>query len=82
MTIDRPSELARFHRFVQRHISTGTLLSPEEALDLWRLRNPLPNEFAENVEALRQALADMDAGDHGTPIEEPDRKFRRRHGLP
>jgi hypothetical protein len=82
MTIDPANELARFQQFIVDHLQKGEPLSPEEALDLWRLRNPNPNEFTASVEAVREALADMDAGDIGVPIQEFDREFRRRHGLP
>lgn len=44
--------------------------------------NPNPDDFADAVHALRDALADMEAGDCGVPLDEFDREFRRRHGLP
>jgi hypothetical protein len=82
MAIDPAAELARFQQFLAQHLQLGHALTPEEALDLWRLQNPCPDEFAKNVAGIREALADMDAGDHGVPFEEFDREFRRRHGLP
>lgn len=44
--------------------------------------NPLPTELHESVEALKQALTDMQAGDSGKPFDEFDRKFRKEHELP
>jgi len=82
MTIDPATELASFQQFIADRLKKGDALSPEEALDLWRLRNPNPDEFAESVHAVREALVDMDAGDCGVPLDEFDREFRRRHGLP
>jgi hypothetical protein len=82
MTIDPATEVAQFQQFLADHLQRGECLSPEEALDLWRVHNPHPHESADNVEALRQALADMDAGDRGIPLDEFDREFRRRHNLP
>jgi hypothetical protein len=81
MAIDPAAELARFQEFLAAHVKQGDSLSPEEALDLWRLQNPDPNEFADNVAAVREALADIDAGDQGVPFEEFDREFRRRHRI-
>jgi hypothetical protein len=57
-------------------------LSPEEALDLWRAEHPSPEEFAETVPAIRETLTDMEAGDTGTPLDEFDRQFRQKHGIP
>jgi hypothetical protein len=80
MSIDPTAELARFHEFIASHMAKGNRFSPEEALDLWRAENPSPDDAAETVQALRDALADMDVGDHGVPLEEFDRAFRRTHG--
>ena len=82
MSIDPTAELAQFQQFIVDHLQKGDALSPEEALDLWRLRHPNPDEFADSVLALREALADLDSGERGVPLEEFDREFRRRHGLP
>jgi hypothetical protein len=83
MAIDPTNELAHFQQFVADRLKEGTTLSPEEAVDLWRLQNPeADEEFPNNVAGIREALADMQAGDHGVPFEEFDREFRKRHGLP
>jgi hypothetical protein len=82
MAVDPAAELARFQEFVAHQVAKGLAITPEEALDLWRLDNPNPDDFGETVEALREALADIAARDRGVPLEEFDREFRRRHGLP
>ena len=43
-----------------------------------------PKTFEEEdvVEVLREGLAALQAGDRGVPLEEFDRDFRQRHGLP
>jgi hypothetical protein len=82
MSIEPAGELAAFQHFIRQRLEAGGSLSPEEALDLWRIENPLPAEQAETVAALREALAQLDAGDLGTPLDEFDRAFRREHGLP
>ena len=80
MSIDPSAELARFQQFIADHLHQGEALSPEEALDLWRAENPIADEFQDTVQALREALADMDE-DIGVPLEEFDRAFRGRRGL-
>jgi hypothetical protein len=80
MSIDPNRELARFQQFIAAHLNQGEALSPEEALDLWRAENPLSNELDSTVQALREALDEMDSVE-GTALDEFDRAFRKRHGL-
>jgi len=82
MTIDSAAEIVRFQRFITEHLDKGSNFSPEEALDLWRAENPRAEEFDDTVRAVREALADMEKGDRGVPLDEFDRAFRQRHGLP
>jgi hypothetical protein len=80
MTTCMPSELERFHQFLMRELTCGDrLLSPEEVLDRWRADHPVEDDAAETVAALREALADMEAGDRGQSLEDFDRTFRQRH---
>ena len=51
MAIDPTSELVRFQHFLGEKLKTGHDLSPEEALDLWRERNPSANEIEDTVTA-------------------------------
>jgi hypothetical protein len=82
MSTDANYELQSFHQFIGEQLNTGEVpLSPEEALDAWRMQHPSPEQYEEDVEALREALADMEAGDTGRPWEEFDREFRKRHNL-
>lgn len=41
----------------------------------------LPDEFAATVEALKEALAELEFGDKGQPAEEFFREFRAAWGL-
>jgi len=76
-------ELHQFHLFVGQKLAAGEALpSPEEALDEWRAANRSPEELADEVAAVREALDDMAQGDVGAPLSEFDRDFRQRHGLP
>lgn len=82
MSSHTEGELASFHRFVSdqlRQESGG--ISPEEALDLWRLQHPAADDLDETVSAVAEALQDMEAGDGGVTFEEFDREFRARHRL-
>jgi hypothetical protein len=78
------SELRQFHTFVATQLarSDGEDLSPEDVIDLWREQHPCSEDTASTVTALRAALADIEAGDLGIPLDEYDRQFRARHGLP
>ncbi len=40
MSVDRAAELARFQQFIADGLGKGESISPEEALDLWRVKNP------------------------------------------
>jgi hypothetical protein len=74
-------ELAEFHEFVGEQIRAGKELSPEEALDLWRDQHPdIAGEDA--TEEIREALADLAAGDRGISIEEFKREFRKQFPQP
>lgn len=77
------NELQDFHRFLAEKLAKGEEnLSPEEAVDQWRDLHSCPDKLAEDVTAVREALADMAAGDIGTDFEEFDRDFRATHNLP
>ena len=81
--MDAISELSQFHEFLGEQLANGgSQLSPEEALDVWRTAHPSAEAGANDYEAVRQALAAMDAGDTGIAFEEFDRRFRAKHELP
>jgi hypothetical protein len=75
-------ELGQFHCFIGEKLTNGkSNLSPEEALDEWRHLHPDPEDLAESVAAVREALADMHAGDRGRPVDEVLADIRMRLGL-
>jgi hypothetical protein len=83
MATGTQGELSCFHDFLSQKLTSGAAqLSPEEVLDLWRAEHPAADEYADNVAALKEALADMEAGDHGLPLEQFDSNFRQRHSIP
>jgi hypothetical protein len=82
MTAQGNSELAQFHQFVGQVLSSTPDLTPEEAMDLWRASHPQEDDFEETVLALKEAIAELEAGDIGQPAEEFLREFRAQRGLP
>ena len=76
-----PNELSNFHAFVGEQLARGEpSLSPEDVLDLWRDQHPDP-AMEDATEEIREALADMKAGDKGVPFEDFTREFRRRNNI-
>jgi hypothetical protein len=79
MATESIRDLEEFHRFVGQKLASGADdLSPEEALDEWRVLNPAPEALAESVAAIRRALADMRAGNHRRPAEAVLAEIRQR----
>jgi hypothetical protein len=71
MSIDSNAELRSFGAYIAELIESGKeVVSPEDALARWRMQNLSPEEFDEEVAAIREALDDMEAGDKGRPMEE------------
>ena len=82
MSTDTNCELSNFHQFIGQQLSSGQVsLSPEEAVELWRLQNRSPEEYQADLQAIREALADMEAGDEGVPLDVFRAEFRKRHNL-
>jgi hypothetical protein len=83
MSLPIQNELASFQQFIVQKLmnSSRANLSPEEALGLWREQYPGPEEDVETVAALREALADFNAGDRGVSFEDFDREFRKNNDL-
>lgn len=71
MSLQTPTRLERFHAFVAERIHGGNAaeLSPEEVLILWR-------EKEETLAAIREGLADMEAG-RTWPAEDVLRELRQ-----
>ncbi len=82
MSSNTESELASFYRFVGIKLNQQAAdLSPEDVLDQWRAEHPALDDENDDVIAVKQALADMEAGDLGRRWDEFDGEFRQRHGL-
>ncbi len=82
MGMEMSSDLFQFYDFLGVKLSQGDAdLSPEEVLDEWRTRHPLPEHLAVSVGDLRQALAEADRGE-GVPLAEVFDELRRNIPLP
>jgi hypothetical protein len=75
MNLTEPTGLESFHNFVGKQLASesAVLMSPEEALALWR-------EEQETLSAIREGLADIAAG-RTKSLGDFDRDFRERHGI-
>ena len=75
MNLSEPTGLESFHNFVGKQLASeaAVLMSPEEALALWRAEQ-------DTIAAIREGLEDVAAGPTKT-LAEFDRDFRQRHGI-
>jgi hypothetical protein len=74
-------QLAAFQQFAVQKVDAGEAGSLEELFDLWRLEHPTPEEQAEVREAIRQGLADIEAGRY-RPADEVMEELRAKYNLP
>ena len=74
-------QLAAFLQFAHQKVDAGEAETLEELFDLWRLEHPTPEEHAEVHEAIRQGLADIEAGRY-RPADEVMTELRAKYNLP
>jgi hypothetical protein len=74
-------QLDAFQRFAQEKVHAGEADSLEELFDLWRLEHPTSEEQADVHNAIRQGLADIEAG-HYRPADVVMDELRSKYGLP
>jgi hypothetical protein len=83
MATPAPSELLDFGQLVLNLVAAGEAgLSPEQALHRWKLENLSPHERDEDIAAIEEALADMAAGDRGTPVNDFLQQLDAKLGIP
>ena len=73
-------QLAAFQQFAHQKVDAGEANALEELFDLWRLEHPTAEEQAEIPEAIRQGLADIEAGRY-RPAEVVMEELRTKYGL-
>ncbi len=82
MSIDLANDLQAFLAFAQEQLASDSAkVTLDEALALWEYQNAPEAERQETLKAIQRGLDDMYAG-RTRSIEEFDREFRERHGLP
>lgn len=81
MATERANDLQAFRDFLDAKLSnSGGDLTPQECLELWEVENQTEEERGETLEAIRQGLADVDAG-RTRPAEDVIRELCRKHHL-
>jgi hypothetical protein len=74
-------ELHRFHRFAEEKLGNGgSDLTLYGLVDLWLIAQPSPERLHDDVQAVKAALRDLDAGDRGVPLEEHLQEMREKYG--
>lgn len=82
MATERVNDLRAFRDFADAKLSHGEgELTLDEALGLWDIENAPEDEKADAVNAVREALADMRAGDTGVPVRDFLAEIRRKYDL-
>lgn len=78
MSMQSPTDAESFYKFLGHTLTHGERETPPEALlRKWREQR----EHEETVEAVREGMADIEAGRFQT-LEDFDRGFRAKNGLP
>jgi hypothetical protein len=78
---ERANDARAFRDFLDANLGGDESLTLYEYLDLWDFENSTNEAKEETLRAIQQGLADADAG-RSKPLDEFDREFRRKHGLP
>lgn len=82
MTTDRANDLAAFRNFIDERLAQGgSSLTPAQCLELWEIENTPDEERAATVQAVREALEEMRAGDIGVPAEAFLAELRHKYNL-
>ena len=81
MATDRANDLKAFRDFADQQLSNGGAdLTLEEALGLWEYENQTEEERADTLAAIREGLADVEAG-RVRPAREAIAELRRKYNL-
>jgi hypothetical protein len=81
MATERGQDLHAFKSFLDQQLVAETVPTVDEVIARWDYENETDEERAATVQAVREALADMAAGDTGVPAREVISELRRKHNL-
>ena len=82
MATERANDLLAFKSFIDEQLAGETVPTVDEVLARWDYENESDEEQAASVQAVREALADMHAGDTGISAREAIAELHRKHHLP
>jgi hypothetical protein len=79
MATERANDLRAVRDFANEQLSNGvTELTLEQCLNLWETERQTDEEREVTIQAVREALDDMRAGDTGVPAREAIAELRRK----
>jgi hypothetical protein len=81
MATDRANDLHAFKNFIDEQLAAVAVPTVDEVLARWDSENETTEERAATVQALKEALADMDAGETGIPVQAALAELRRKYHL-
>lgn len=75
-------QINSFHQFATSQIENGGgNLSMDELYTIWRSKHPTTAELQDSVAAIKESLAELDAGYEGRPARQALRETCERLGL-
>ena len=76
-------QIDNFHEFATKQLANGGAeKSVDELFDAWRISNPTPAEFRENVAAIQASIDDMNRGETGRDASKVISELREELNLP
>jgi predicted transcriptional regulator len=82
MATDRTNDLRAFRQYIDDQLTNREVeLTLDEALVNWEIENQTDEQRQETIEAIREGLADVDAG-RTRPAEDVIRDLCRKYNIP
>ena len=76
-------QVESFYRFATERLENGGAdLSMDEIYDEWRIKNPTPEEYEENVAAIQVAIDNLNKGAKCRDAKEISREIREKLNQP
>ena len=82
MATERGNDLRAFRDFANEQLTNGrTEPTLDQCLELWENESQTDEERKDTIQAIREALDEMRAGDAGVPAHDATAELRRKHKL-